>query len=266
APRDGARRARDDPSRPRPAAADRRRHHVAHAHGREDRAPLRRPDGPRPRRVAGGGGRGPRGLAHRAARPRRRDAGALRQGARAARERPGLAGAAEPRPGAFAGAALRRLVARGAAALAGRHAVRALPARGAGARRRLGALLLRLGAARPLPRRPRRPAEGRGRAVAVRRRAGAARTRRRRGLPDGDDILVYAGEERREVARVIRTLRQQTAKREGQPNLALADYVAPAGSGVEDWVGAFAVSVHGAEERAARFRADADDYSAILLT
>jgi len=83
---------------------------------------------------------------------------------------------------------------------------------------------------------------------------------------DGDDILVYAGEERREVARVIRTLRQQTAKREGQPNLALADYVAPAGSGVEDWVGAFAVSVHGAEERAARFRADADDYSAILLT
>src|SRR5690606_1723092 len=34
----------------------------------------------------------------------------------------------------------------------------------------------------------------------------------------------------------------------------------------EDWVGAFAVSVHGAEERAARFRADADDYSAILLT
>mgnify|MGYP000878433355 CR=1 FL=1 len=82
----------------------------------------------------------------------------------------------------------------------------------------------------------------------------------------GDDILVYEDESRSRVARVLRTLRQQTAKREGQPNLALADYVAPEGSGVEDWVGAFAVSVHGAEARAAGFRARADDYSAILLT
>ncbi|HZW27474.1 MAG TPA: vitamin B12 dependent-methionine synthase activation domain-containing protein, partial [Trueperaceae bacterium] len=82
----------------------------------------------------------------------------------------------------------------------------------------------------------------------------------------GDDLLVYEDETRTRVARVVPTLRQQTAKREGQPNLALADYVAPEGSGVEDWLGAFAVSVHGAEERAAAFRARGDDYSAILLT
>ncbi len=82
----------------------------------------------------------------------------------------------------------------------------------------------------------------------------------------GDDVLVYEDEARTRVARVLHTLRQQTAKRAGQANLALADYVAPEGSGVEDWLGAFAVSVHGAEERAAAFRAAADDYSAILLT
>ncbi len=82
----------------------------------------------------------------------------------------------------------------------------------------------------------------------------------------GEDILVYDDGSRSRPARVLRTLRQQTAKRDGQPNLALADYVAPEGAGVEDWVGAFAVSVHGASSRAAAFRAGADDYSAILLT
>jgi 5-methyltetrahydrofolate--homocysteine methyltransferase len=78
----------------------------------------------------------------------------------------------------------------------------------------------------------------------------------------GDDILVYTDEERSEVRTVFHTLRQQTRKREGQPNLALADYVAPIGT--PDYLGAFAVSVHGAEALAARFEADHDDYSAIL--
>src|SRR5690606_1004974 len=82
----------------------------------------------------------------------------------------------------------------------------------------------------------------------------------------GDDILVFADESRREVERVLPTLRQQTDKREGQHNLALADYVAPEGSGAGDWIGAFAVSVHGTEQHAAKFRSNADDYSAILLT
>jgi len=82
----------------------------------------------------------------------------------------------------------------------------------------------------------------------------------------GDDVLVYEDDDRTRVARVLHTLRQQTAKRPGEPNLALADYVAPEDAGVADWVGAFAVSVHGAEERAAAFRGASDDYSAILLT
>ena len=65
---------------------------------------------------------------------------------------------------------------------------------------------------------------------------------------------------------VVRTLRQQMARPEGRPNLALADYVAPRGSGVTDHVGAFAVAAgFGAEERAAAFEAGHDDYSSILL-
>ncbi|MDF1521781.1 MAG: methionine synthase [Trueperaceae bacterium] len=80
----------------------------------------------------------------------------------------------------------------------------------------------------------------------------------------GDDLLVYADARRTEVAAVIPTLRQQTAKRPGQPHLALADYVAPEGA-AEDWLGAFVVSVHGAEARAAAFEADHDDYHSIML-
>ncbi len=61
----------------------------------------------------------------------------------------------------------------------------------------------------------------------------------------------------------IHTLRQQFGK-DGRQNLALADFVAPAGSG-EDWVGAFAVTAGSqVEELAARFEADHDDYRAIM--
>jgi len=81
----------------------------------------------------------------------------------------------------------------------------------------------------------------------------------------GDDIEVYAGPDRREVAARLHTLRQQAEKEQAEPtHYALADFVAPRGSGREDHVGAFAVAIHGAEELAARFRADLDDYNAIL--
>jgi len=56
-------------------------------------------------------------------------------------------------------------------------------------------------------------------------------------------------------------LRQQIAKREGRPNMCLADFVDPAG----DWLGGFAVSIHGIEPHLARFKAAIDDYSDILL-
>jgi 5-methyltetrahydrofolate--homocysteine methyltransferase len=81
----------------------------------------------------------------------------------------------------------------------------------------------------------------------------------------GDDVLVYEDEGRAAVRAVLPTLRQQTAKRPGQPNLALADYVAPEDSGVADWVGAFVVSIHGAESRARAFEAEHDDYRAIMV-
>ncbi|HYN31570.1 MAG TPA: vitamin B12 dependent-methionine synthase activation domain-containing protein, partial [Ilumatobacteraceae bacterium] len=61
-------------------------------------------------------------------------------------------------------------------------------------------------------------------------------------------------------------IRQQATKTDGRANLSLSDYVAPADSGVADWVGGFVVTA-GPEEIAIaeRFEADNDDYSSILL-
>ncbi|MEV4091378.1 methionine synthase [Streptosporangium saharense] len=71
---------------------------------------------------------------------------------------------------------------------------------------------------------------------------------------EGDDLVLESGIR-------IPMLRQQTLKPEGRPNRSLADYVAPAG----DHLGGFAVSVHGAEELAARYEARHDDYQAIMV-
>ncbi len=56
-------------------------------------------------------------------------------------------------------------------------------------------------------------------------------------------------------------LRQQIAKREGRANMCLADFIDPAG----DWMGGFAVSIHGIGPHLARYKADHDDYNDILL-
>ena len=56
-------------------------------------------------------------------------------------------------------------------------------------------------------------------------------------------------------------LRQQIAKREGRANMCLADFIDPAG----DWMGGFAVGIHGIDAHIARFKADNDDYNDILL-
>ena len=83
-----------------------------------------------------------------------------------------------------------------------------------------------------------------------------------------DDIEVYADDGRTRVLATLHTLRQQLARAPDRPrpNLALADFVAPKDSGVADYIGGFAVTVgDGCEERAARFEAEHDDYSAILL-
>ena len=76
---------------------------------------------------------------------------------------------------------------------------------------------------------------------------------------DGDDVELATGDRRQPVAR-FHTLRQQTAKTPGKPNRALADFVAAA----DDTLGAFVVTVHGAEALAARAREAHDDYRAIL--
>jgi 5-methyltetrahydrofolate--homocysteine methyltransferase len=83
----------------------------------------------------------------------------------------------------------------------------------------------------------------------------------------GDDIEVYADESRSERLAVLHMLRQQLDKQQSEPvNLSLADFVAPKETGKIDYVGAFAVtSGHGSEELVAKYKADLDDYNAIMV-
>ncbi len=60
-------------------------------------------------------------------------------------------------------------------------------------------------------------------------------------------------------------LRQQIKKAPGQPNLSLADFIAPASSGKKDHIGAFAVTIHGIDEHIKKFEANHDDYNKIML-
>ncbi len=81
-----------------------------------------------------------------------------------------------------------------------------------------------------------------------------------------DDIEIYTDDTRHGELMVIHSLRQQTEKPPGQPNMALADYLAPKESSVADYIGAFAVAVgFGMEERIKAYEADHDDYNAIML-
>lgn len=81
-----------------------------------------------------------------------------------------------------------------------------------------------------------------------------------------DDIEIYADEQRSEIIGIQHTLRQQTKKVAGQPNLALSDFIAPKESGILDYIGAFVVTTgHGIDEHVARFEAEHDDYNSILL-
>ena len=81
-----------------------------------------------------------------------------------------------------------------------------------------------------------------------------------------DDITVYADEEHSEPLATLHHLRQQTDKPNGQPNLSLADYIAPLESGVTDYVGGFVVTTGiGLEKKVAEFEANHDDYNSILL-
>jgi 5-methyltetrahydrofolate--homocysteine methyltransferase len=77
---------------------------------------------------------------------------------------------------------------------------------------------------------------------------------------EGDDVVLDAG------GSDVRfpMLRQQADFGDSRANRSLADFVAPVETGLADHAGAFAVSVHGADELAARFEAEHDDYHAIM--
>jgi len=80
-----------------------------------------------------------------------------------------------------------------------------------------------------------------------------------------DDIRVFTDDERRDELVRFHTLRQQT-ERKDRPRLALADYIAPEDAPCKDWIGAFAVTTGiGADELAATYAADQDDYNAIMV-
>ena len=83
---------------------------------------------------------------------------------------------------------------------------------------------------------------------------------------DNDDIRLFGDDDRtRELMRLCH-LRQQRGKPDGQPHHCLADFVAPAESGVADYVGGFAVTAGiGIDEHVERFERAHDDYSSILL-
>jgi 5-methyltetrahydrofolate--homocysteine methyltransferase len=81
----------------------------------------------------------------------------------------------------------------------------------------------------------------------------------------GDDIQLFADSDRTETLTRIHTLRQQRRHSQAdRPNLALADFIAPAGS-VPDYLGCFAVTAGpGIDDIAAEYEADGDDYGSIM--
>ncbi len=88
----------------------------------------------------------------------------------------------------------------------------------------------------------------------------------------GDDVQVYADDLRTEKIATFYFLRQQIQKPPGQFNRCLADYIAPLSNRqsaignpqLADYLGGFAVSIHGADEIAEEFKREHDDYSAIM--
>ncbi|HWV54143.1 vitamin B12 dependent-methionine synthase activation domain-containing protein, partial [Pseudorhodoplanes sp.] len=83
---------------------------------------------------------------------------------------------------------------------------------------------------------------------------------------DGDDIRVFDETGASQIA-TLHGLRQQIARRDGRPNVSIADFVAPSSSGPVDHVGAFVVTAGiGEDVIATRFKRANDDYSAIMMS
>ncbi len=82
----------------------------------------------------------------------------------------------------------------------------------------------------------------------------------------GDDIELYTDESRTQVLTKFHSLRQQAIKNNGEPNYALADFVAPKESSVKDYIGAFAVTTGiNIEKILEKYEKDDDDYGSIMV-
>lgn len=79
-----------------------------------------------------------------------------------------------------------------------------------------------------------------------------------------DDIEIYSNDNK--LIHTFRTLRQQSVKSEGKPNLALSDFILPKNKeNLHDYIGCFAVSIFGAEALAKHYETNHDDYTAIMI-
>jgi 5-methyltetrahydrofolate--homocysteine methyltransferase len=81
----------------------------------------------------------------------------------------------------------------------------------------------------------------------------------------GDDIEVYDAKKTKTLAKFL-TLRQQLKKKEGEPNIALSDFIAPKDSEIDDYIGCFCVSTgFGSDELSKAYEDKIDDYSSIMV-
>ncbi|MFN4763814.1 methionine synthase [Gillisia sp. Q332] len=81
-----------------------------------------------------------------------------------------------------------------------------------------------------------------------------------------DDIEITYQDNSEEKKMIFRTLRQQLKKFEGKPNFALADFVAPKETGIQDHIGCFCVTTgFGTQELADEFEKELDDYNSIMI-
>jgi 5-methyltetrahydrofolate--homocysteine methyltransferase len=80
-----------------------------------------------------------------------------------------------------------------------------------------------------------------------------------------EDIIIFNDETRQKEKTRFNFLRIQEIKDEpGKYNLSLADYIASKDSGLKDYLGAFVVTIHGADELAEKYKQDKDDYNSIM--
>ena len=81
-----------------------------------------------------------------------------------------------------------------------------------------------------------------------------------------DDDIIIQNSEFRIQNYFFRTLRQQSQKAAGKPNLALADFIAPKETGIQDYIGCFCVSTgFGTAELASKYEKEHDDYNSIMV-